>query len=689
MVEFYHISAKKAMLLLLAVFLFIPVPSFARTSTDPRYFEQQTIFSQINAPAAWETTVGSRAVIVAVIDTGFDTAHEDLQANTWTNPREIAGNGIDDDRNGYIDDVHGWNFVENNNNTQTPVDISNGTIDAANHGSLVAGLIGAVGENGLDGTGLNWQVSLMPLRAISNSGSGTTGGVINAINYAIDNGAQILNMSFVGDIDDGALKQSFFRAYEHGIVVVAAAGNNRVSGKGNLDTYPEYPACFDRGDTTNWILGVTSVNTGNELSRFANFGSCVDLVAPGENIFSTERYAPESGFTKTFGGSFNGTSFSAPLVSGAAALIKSIRPDWTAPQIINNLLSTADAVDVDNPGLVGKLGYGRLNIGRAIQMASIDIPASPLVTVMTSVPVTTTLNAPLSQNEVLPPPAVLRKFFYLSGSQLFSLDVTTGKKIFLGTLGAGKVVDFNTHFDEGAGTTDLAVLTKTGLAYSVAIFDENGVPLEDFVVAKNVLAANKNITLQSVRLMPTVAGVRQVALLGFDNRKKTTQILIQNLGESNVSKTVQLNGAAVRFDVGSSGQTIAVAQLINKKLSVTQIDSATLKKSVWSLGAVDNLSDLRVGKISGANHDLVALAVTKENKNLRIIVDISTESYWRDVLPTAKKGEVWKIWLADTAAQGVLDSLFWKTTGGTFAVTDSRGNLLRTVQLPPLGTSMY
>jgi hypothetical protein len=165
----------------LAVVLCLPSAAFAKITNDPRYADQQALWDQINVPNAWELTTGSRAVTVAVIDTGFDTEHEDLRANTWTNTRETPNNGIDDDGNGYVDDVHGWNFVEDNNTTRTPITSAADSVDAINHGSLVAGLIGAVGDNGLDGTGLNWNVSLMPLRAISNNGSGTTGNVIKFI----------------------------------------------------------------------------------------------------------------------------------------------------------------------------------------------------------------------------------------------------------------------------------------------------------------------------------------------------------------------------------------------------------------------------------------------------------------------------------------------------------------------------
>jgi len=167
------------------------------------------------------------------------------------------------------------------------------------------------------------------------------------------------------------------------VLVVAAAGNDRNNGTGidNLTKVRQYPICLDADYSENWILGVTAVNLKDQLSDFADYGSCVDISAPGELIYSTHKYAPEYGYTKNFDGAWAGASFATPLVAGTAALVKSIRPDWQAKELIANLLRSADDIDGLNPGYAGQIGYGRLNAGRAVALALASKSASkpPLV----------------------------------------------------------------------------------------------------------------------------------------------------------------------------------------------------------------------------------------------------------------------------------------------------------------------
>jgi subtilisin family serine protease len=369
----YSILSKKS-IVAISIFMAIFVYSnktIAKEPADPSYSFQQGFYTQIGAPAAWDITTGSKEVVVAVIDTGIDDTHPDLIGNMWTNTKEIVSNGQDDDGNGFVDDVHGWNFVENNNNTNIPVIIEADDAGAVNHGTLLAGLIGAQGGNGLSGVGLNWNVRIMSLRAIDNGGGGNLADIAKAVNYAVDNGAHVISISFVGFTTEPSLTAALYRAYQKGVVVVAAAGNSRndSSGNENLTKVKQFPICLDYDYVQNWILGVASVSLQDTLSYFADYGSCVDISAPGEQIFSTQKIAPESGFVKDFDGSWYGTSFSAPLVAGGAALIKSVRPDWGAKEIIDVLLRSADDIDHINPGFAGQIGYGRLNIGKALQMA--------------------------------------------------------------------------------------------------------------------------------------------------------------------------------------------------------------------------------------------------------------------------------------------------------------------------------
>jgi subtilisin family serine protease len=364
----------------IAVFLAVVVLGYpnalvwAKAPNDPKYSLQAPFYSQIGAPAAWDFTTGTSSVVVAIIDVGADIANEDLKENIWQNEKEMAFNGIDDDGNGYIDDIHGWNFVEDNNDVGLSVIKESDDSGAVSHGTIVAGLIGATGNNNLLGVGLNWHIKIMPVRAISSDGDGALNVIAKAIDYAVNNGAVIISTSFVGDANNFSLQESLFNARKHGVLVVAAAGNNRNDGTGddNLSQHKKYPICVDFENSENWILGVTSVDKNDKLSDFANFGACIDISAPGEYIYSTQKYAPQYGrdqYCQNFSGPWFGSSFSVPLVAGSAALIKSVRPDWGSKEIIANLLATADDIDSLNPGFVGQSGYGRLNVGRAVAKA--------------------------------------------------------------------------------------------------------------------------------------------------------------------------------------------------------------------------------------------------------------------------------------------------------------------------------
>jgi subtilisin family serine protease len=386
MFRFYLKLSKKSIvkgLFVWVLFFGFAGSAMAKIPNDPSYPLQAEVYSQIGAPTAWDYTTGSSSVVVAVIDVGVDISHEDLKNNIWKNTDEIAGNGLDDDSNGYVDDVYGWNFVENNNDTAVSVIREVDDVGAVNHGTILAGLIGAQGNNSTLGTGLNWNIKIMPVRAIDNAGGGVLVNVASAVDYAVDNGADIISLSFVGFTTYPGLSAALYRAYQKGVLIVAASGNSGTdsSGNANLTKVKQYPICLDSDYVENWILGVASVDSQDHLSDFADYGSCVDILAPGERIFSTQKFAPQSGFSKKFDGGWYGTSFSAPLVAGSAALIKSVHPEWGAKEITNVLLRSADDVDKLNPAFAGQIGYGRLNVGQAVKMAlnSEDTPKSAVV----------------------------------------------------------------------------------------------------------------------------------------------------------------------------------------------------------------------------------------------------------------------------------------------------------------------
>jgi uncharacterized repeat protein (TIGR01451 family) len=227
--------------------------------------------ADIHAPAAWDITTGSNNVIIAVVDSGVAWEHPDLAANIWTNPGEIPGNGIDDDGNGFIDDVHGWDFVDNDNDPTS--------YDLFTHGTHVAGTIAAVGNNGTGIAGVMWMAKIMPVRFLDASGFGTVADVIAAIQYAIDNGAKIINASYDGPSFSQAEKDEIAAANTAGIVFVAAAGNNGTSN----DTTPAYPANYNLPN----IISVAATDQFDKLASFSNYGkNTVEIAAPGVNIWS-------------------------------------------------------------------------------------------------------------------------------------------------------------------------------------------------------------------------------------------------------------------------------------------------------------------------------------------------------------------------------------------------------------------
>lgn len=225
-----------------------------------------TADADIDADRAWNLETGSADVVVAVVDSGVDVTHPDLAANIWTHPDETS-NGVDDDGNGYIDDIHGWDFVENDNQP----------IDSHGHGTHVAGIIGAVGNNGIGSTGVCWRVSIMPLRFITAADYGTTADAIQAIEYADDNGADVINLSWGGSDYSQALKDAIDAA---DVLVVCAVGNEG----GNLDDAPLYPASYDSAN----ILSVAASDADDHPAWFTNYSdSLADVAAPGTTIYST------------------------------------------------------------------------------------------------------------------------------------------------------------------------------------------------------------------------------------------------------------------------------------------------------------------------------------------------------------------------------------------------------------------
>jgi len=331
-------------------------PNFIRKAlvapNDPRYAEmwglnntgQRSTFggnpgtpgNDIRAELAWNTTTGSRSVVVGVIDEGIDINHEDLQNNIWVNPGEVPGNGIDDDNNGFVDDINGWDFAHNDATvfdytepSYPPSGSYAGDVD--DHGTHVAGTIGATGNNALGVAGVNWQVSLMSLKFLTEDGTGTSADLLNAFAYAKamrqlwessggTKGANIrvLNNSYGGAGSSQAELDAIRALSDAGILFIVAAGNENSSN----DLFPVYPANYI---APNLISVAASRGAGTRAS-FSNSGEAtVNVTAPGEYILST---TPKN--TYDFA---NGTSMAAPHVSGSAALVCALSPSITMQRL--------------------------------------------------------------------------------------------------------------------------------------------------------------------------------------------------------------------------------------------------------------------------------------------------------------------------------------------------------------------
>jgi hypothetical protein len=350
---------------LFLIFYFGKSAIAADSPNDPDYFKLWYL-RQIGVDKVWDKIKGGNEVVVAVIDAGIDIDHPDLKNKIWKNPREKL-DGKDNDNNGYIDDINGWDFVDGTNNPRPRIDLEWNSL-GVHHGTLVSGIIAAEKDNNITGLGVAQNVKIMPLRVLNSVGVGDVKAVADAIDYAIKNKAKIINLSFVGFEKSKILEQALERAYKAGILVVAAAGNDSGYQEGiDLDKNPAYPVCYDGPPGENRIIGVAATDPLDQKTAFSNYGiSCVDVAAPGIGIWGLSTYDPRYDLRELSRGYWAGTSVAVPQVSGLAALIWSLRPDFTASEVRDAILQNSDSIDEVNPKYKGKLGLGRINVHRAI-----------------------------------------------------------------------------------------------------------------------------------------------------------------------------------------------------------------------------------------------------------------------------------------------------------------------------------
>jgi len=308
----------------------------------------------IGSASAWDTSTGT-GIIVGVVDTGIDFTHPDIVANIWTNPGEIPNNGIDDDGNGYIDDVHGWDFI--GSSYTNPVQ-SNNPVDHFGHGTHVSGTIAATGNNGIGVIGVAWNSQIMPVKALDDNGYGIDSTLGPAILYAANNGADVISNSWAGTGTSQTIADAVSYAYDLGAVVVAAAGNN------SDDARNYYPANLPQ------VITVAATDHNDNIAYFSNWGSKIDVAAPGVDILSLRAAGTTMGtpvnslYTRA-----DGTSMATPHVSGLAALILAQHPTYS-----NEDVRQAIRVSANNLGTSGfdqNYGYGRINASAAMAVPDV------------------------------------------------------------------------------------------------------------------------------------------------------------------------------------------------------------------------------------------------------------------------------------------------------------------------------
>jgi hypothetical protein len=280
----------------------------------------------VKAPETWAKGYTGQGVVVAVLDTGVDYNHQDLSSNIWTNSKEIAGNGKDDDGNGYIDDYYGWNFDGNNNST----------LDVNGHGTHVSGTIAGV-NNGYGVTGIAYNSKIMPVKVLDDEGLGSYSAIANGIYYAVDNGADVINLSLGGGRSNDTLQKAIEYASSKGVIVVMAAGNDGGS-------QPAYPARYAK----NYGLAVGAVDQNKNLADFSNRAGADRLAyvtAPGVNVYST---LPGNEYA-----SYSGTSMATPHVAGVVALMLSANPNLSDAQVRQILAETSGNSTTQTPNSRG------------------------------------------------------------------------------------------------------------------------------------------------------------------------------------------------------------------------------------------------------------------------------------------------------------------------------------------------
>lgn len=321
-----------------------------REPNDPFYPAQWSL-DKIDAAQAWDISTGGLPTIVAVVDSGVDYNHRDLHNNMWINQAELTGlAGVDDDQNGYVDDIYGYNFVYNNADP----------VDDHGHGTHCAGIIAAQADNGLDIAGICWNTKIMAIKFLGSLGEGTTADAVLSVYYAVANGADIISCSWGSGEESKALQDALDYAYSQGVFVVAAAGNDN-------SNQPYYPAGYPH------VISVTATDSEDKKWSLSNYGDWIDIAAPGVDILSLRAEGTSEGGTYgRYTTIMSGTSMAAPHVAGACALMLSANPELSYAKLYDMLVKTTDPIA---PGICDS--DGRLNLFKAVHAV---IPSRGYVT---------------------------------------------------------------------------------------------------------------------------------------------------------------------------------------------------------------------------------------------------------------------------------------------------------------------
>ncbi len=352
-----------------------------RSSNDPIQ-QPAWVNAAIKQNTAWDTATGN-GVVVAVIDTGYGLAHDDLASqwhqnvnetgttsvgeDCWTGtPASKTTNNCDDDDNGYVDDWRGWDFVGVNNSPQAGQ--SNPTGSGVAHGTQVAGLVGTAGNNGVGTATVAWNNKIMPLQALDDNGSGYTSSVVAAVYYAADNGASVINLSLGGAVNDTALATAIRYAYDRNIVVVAAAGNCGTGAEQGCD--PAKPGAMGYPALNPYVIAVGATTSTNARASFSSYGPGLDAVAPGSGTLVSPMWTAGNP-TSAYASSLYGTSFASPIVASYVGLLKSIRPSTS----VNDMTALVNATTF-RPASMGSeyytngFGHGIVDTAKGLQVAT-------------------------------------------------------------------------------------------------------------------------------------------------------------------------------------------------------------------------------------------------------------------------------------------------------------------------------